>query len=43
MGLIKIEDIARIRFTAPDLHNMRAFLIEFGLDTWFADDGLLRP
>ena len=28
---IKIEDIAHVRFSAPDLAGMRAFLEDFGL------------
>ena len=31
MSLIRIEDIAYVRFSAPDLAAMRAFLVEFGL------------
>lgn len=31
MSTIKIEDIAYVRFSAPDLDAMKAFLIEFGL------------
>lgn len=31
MSIIKIEDIAFVRFSAPDLGAMKAFLIEFGL------------
>lgn len=31
MSTIRIEDIAHVRFTAPDLAAMRAFLVEFGL------------
>jgi catechol 2,3-dioxygenase-like lactoylglutathione lyase family enzyme len=31
MSVIKIEDIAFVRFSAPDLEAMKAFLIEFGL------------
>lgn len=30
--VIKVEDIAHVRFTAPDLAVMRAFLTDFGLD-----------
>lgn len=41
MSVIKVEDIAHIRFKAPDLREMRRFLVDFGLDTWFAEDGLL--
>ena len=32
MAVIKIEDIAHVRFAAPDLGAMRAFLSDFGLD-----------
>lgn len=31
MSLIKIEDIAHVRFSAPDLDEMERFLIAFGL------------
>lgn len=31
MSLIKIQDISHVRFTAPDLAAMRAFLVDFGL------------
>lgn len=31
MSLIKIEDIAHVRFAAPDLDEMQAFLVAFGL------------
>lgn len=31
MSLIRIEDIAHVRFAAPDLAQMRAFLEDFGL------------
>lgn len=31
MSIIKIADIAHVRFTAPDLHVMAAFLGDFGL------------
>ncbi|MCC6920356.1 MAG: VOC family protein [Alphaproteobacteria bacterium] len=31
MSLVKIKDIAHVRFTAPDLDAMEAFLGEFGL------------
>jgi catechol 2,3-dioxygenase-like lactoylglutathione lyase family enzyme len=31
MSIIKIEDIAYVRFGAPDLQEMRRFLTEFGL------------
>ena len=41
MSVIKIEDIAHVKFRAPDLSKMRDFLIEFGLDAWHAEDGCL--
>lgn len=31
MSIIKIEDIAHVRFSAPDLEAMREFLLQFGL------------
>lgn len=31
MAIIKVEDIAHVRFAAPDLDAMRAFLADFGL------------
>jgi catechol 2,3-dioxygenase-like lactoylglutathione lyase family enzyme len=31
MSIIKIEDIAHVRFRAPDLDEMRRFLVEFGM------------
>jgi catechol 2,3-dioxygenase-like lactoylglutathione lyase family enzyme len=31
MSIIQVEDIAHVRFTAPDLDAMRRFLVEFGL------------
>lgn len=31
MSIIKIHDIAFVRFSAPDLDAMKTFLIEFGL------------
>lgn len=40
MSLIKIEDIAHVRFSAPDLGEMRSFLEDFGL-THVSDDGAL--
>lgn len=30
MGIVKVEDIAFVRFRAPDLEEMRAFLLDFG-------------
>ncbi|QUD88114.1 VOC family protein [Phenylobacterium montanum] len=41
MSLIKIADIAHVRFTAPDLEQMAAFLGEFGLKAERATDGVL--
>lgn len=41
MSVIKIEDIAHVKFRAPDLGKMQAFLTEFGLDTWRAEDDRL--
>ena len=32
MHTIKIEDVAFVRFRAPDLRVMRCFLEDFGLD-----------
>lgn len=32
MAVIKVEDIAHVRFAAPDLGAMREFLSDFGLD-----------
>lgn len=31
MPVIRVEDIAHVRFAAPDLAQMRAFLVDFGL------------
>ncbi|MCW6533715.1 VOC family protein [Sphingomonas lycopersici] len=36
MSVIKIEDIAHVRFAAPDLTAMRAFLEDFGLSVFEA-------
>lgn len=41
MSLIRIEDIAHVRFTAPDLSAMATFLQEFGLALVASDDGVL--
>ena len=38
--VIKVEDIAHVRFAAPDLGAMRGFLEDFGLDC-FAEGGRL--
>lgn len=40
MPLIKVEDIAHVRFAAPDLGAMQSFLEDFGLDC-FRDGGRL--
>ncbi len=40
MSIIKVEDIAFVRFRAPDLGEMRAFLTDFGLRC-FEEDGRL--
>ncbi|MFM2302460.1 MAG: hypothetical protein RLZZ84_2196 [Pseudomonadota bacterium] len=37
MGVIRIEDIAYVRYAAPDLDEMRRFLTDFGLTCY--DDG----
>jgi catechol 2,3-dioxygenase-like lactoylglutathione lyase family enzyme len=41
MSTIRIEDIAHVRFTAPDLDTMKTFLVEFGLTPVASDDGIL--
>lgn len=41
MSTIKVEDIAHVRFRAPELNEMRKFLDEFGLKTELSDDGIL--
>ena len=41
MSVIKIEDIAHVRFQAPDLDRMAGFLQDFGLATSIAADGVL--
>lgn len=38
MSLIRIEDIAYVRFRAPDLTEMQAFLEQFGLEVAMADE-----
>src|SRR5277367_909399 len=38
MSTIKIEDVAFVRFRAPDLAEMRAFLADFGLEVVEATD-----
>jgi catechol-2,3-dioxygenase len=40
MPVIKIDDIAHVRFAAPDLVVMRSFLDDFGLDCFEADGRL---
>lgn len=40
MPLVKVDDIAHVRFAAPDLAVMRAFLEDFGLSC-FEQDGRL--
>lgn len=40
MSVIRIEDIAHVRFAAPDLGAMRAFLDDFGLNC-FEENGRL--
>ena len=39
--MIRIEDIAHVRFAAPDLTQMKTFLEAFGLKTELAADGKL--
>lgn len=41
MSVIKIEDIAYVRFRAPDLAGMERFLTEFGLQSAGTHDGRL--
>ena len=38
MSIVKIEDVAFVRFRAPDLGAMRGFLEDFGLTTVAATD-----
>ena len=40
MSVIRIEDIAHVRYAAPDLGTMRSFLQDFGLSTFEADGRL---
>ncbi len=40
MPLIKVDDMAHVRFAAPDLAAMRAFLEDFGMGV-FEEDGCL--
>ena len=43
MGTIAVQDVESVRFSAPDLSRMRAFLIDFGLtDAADTGDGVLR-
>lgn len=39
--MIKIQDIAHVRFSAPDLGAMKAFLVQFGLAPIDSEDGIL--
>ncbi|HEX7759827.1 MAG TPA: hypothetical protein VF459_10010, partial [Caulobacteraceae bacterium] len=39
MSLIRIEDIAHVRFRAPDLARLTAFLLDFGLTPTGSGDG----
>lgn len=41
MAVIKIEDVAYVRFSAPDLERMRVFLTDFGLSQVASSDGAL--
>lgn len=36
MSVIRVEDIAHVRYSAPDLAAMQAFLDDFGMDTFEA-------
>lgn len=40
MAIINVEDIAHVRFAAPDLHQMESFLTDFGFST-FREGGRL--
>ena len=40
MPVIRIEDIAHVRFAAPDLPAMQAFLGDFGLSCFEVDGRL---
>ena len=43
MGIIKVEDVEYVRFAAPDLKEMRSFLLDFGLfEVGPADQHILR-
>jgi catechol 2,3-dioxygenase-like lactoylglutathione lyase family enzyme len=41
MSVLAVEDIAYVRFTAPRLSEMQAFLSDFGLFETFSADGIL--
>jgi catechol 2,3-dioxygenase-like lactoylglutathione lyase family enzyme len=41
MSILKIADIAHVRFTAPDLREMEEFLVQFGLNPTLWPDGVL--
>ena len=41
MPIIKVQDIAYVRFAAPDLSEMRSFLEDFGMICFEGDDGRL--
>ena len=41
MSTVKVEDIAYVRFAAPDLDAMRAFLVDFGLTEVARSKGVL--
>jgi catechol 2,3-dioxygenase-like lactoylglutathione lyase family enzyme len=41
MSIIQIEDIAYVRFSAPDVDEMRGFLIDFGLTPLPSEEGAL--
>jgi catechol 2,3-dioxygenase-like lactoylglutathione lyase family enzyme len=40
MSVIRVEDIAHVRYAAPDLKAMRAFLDDFGMNTFEQDERL---
>lgn len=41
-ALVKVEDIAYVRFRAPDLEQMRAFLLDFGMEVAACDPNTLH-
>jgi catechol 2,3-dioxygenase-like lactoylglutathione lyase family enzyme len=41
MSIIRIEDVAHVRFRAPDLAAMATFLTDFGLSPFAGGDGVL--